>query len=145
MPFARAFQTDILALLLRGEAISAFAINATSGPVTDLYLSLHTADPTDTGDQNDFECTCTGYARVQIGRSAIVTPRFEVADGVASPSDPIDFPLISAGTATITHVGIGAFSSGAGRALLFGELTAPFDIEPGDIPRLTPESTFTLR
>lgn len=145
MPFARAFQTDILALLLRGEAISAFAVNATSGPVTDLYISLHTADPTDTGDQNDFEVAYTGYARVAVGRSSAATPRFEVVAGVASPSGPLDFPLVAAGSATITHVGIGVNSAGAGRPILFGALDAPFDIEPGDIPRLTPESTFTLR
>lgn len=144
MPFARDIQSSILSLLLRGEAIGGFADNAASAPVEDLYVSLHTADPTDLGDQNDNEVAYTGYARAHIKR-APGSPRFEVVAGVASPSDPIDFPQVSAGSATITHVGVGVTPSGPGRPLFFGELVTPLEIEAGDIPRLTTASAFTLR
>lgn len=143
MPFARAMQTAILNLVLRGDEMGGYAINHTT-PVTDFYISLHTADPTDLGTLASSEIAYTGYARANVKRAA-GTPRFSAADGVASPTAAIDFPQCSAGGGIVTHIGIGVGQSGPGSPLLFGELTTPIEIEPGDIPRLTTESAFTLR
>ena len=41
------FENDILKLIFNASAIANLADNAASSPVTKLYLSLHTADPTD--------------------------------------------------------------------------------------------------
>lgn len=145
MPFARDIQTAILNLLLRGEEMGGFAINDTTDPVEDFYVSLHTADPTDTGNLTTNEIAYTGYARALVERSPGGVHRFDVAAGVASPSSAIDFPQCSAGGGTVTHIGIGTGNSGPGNPLLFGALETPIVIAPGDIPRLTTASTFTLR
>ena len=145
MPFARDIQTAILNLILRGEEMGGFAINDTTDPVEDFYVSLHTADPTDLGTQATNEIAYTGYARPLVERTPGGVHRFDVAAGVASPSSAIDFGQCSAGGGTVTHIGIGRSASGPGNPILFGELEVPIVIEAGDIPRLTTESTFILR
>ena len=37
--------------------------------ITNLYVSLHTADPGEAGDQTTSEATYTGYARIAVVRS----------------------------------------------------------------------------
>jgi hypothetical protein len=144
MPFARAMQTQILSLILRGEDINGIAVSD-ADPIPDFSISLHTADPTDLGTQATNEIAYTGYARRVFARLTGEAERFNVADGVASPSVPLDFPQCSAGGGIVTHIGIGLFTAGPGVLMLCGELDDPIVIEPGDIPRLTTASTFTLR
>ncbi len=40
------------------------ADNAATSPITNLYVSLHTGDPGEAGDQTTSEAAYTSYARV---------------------------------------------------------------------------------
>jgi hypothetical protein len=134
------FENDLLKLIFQAVTIANIAINATSGPLTDLYVSLHTADPGETGDQTTNEATYTGYARVAVVRSAV---GWTVTANSVSPAANIDFPVGTAGSDTVTHFGVGTASSGAGKLLYSGTVTP--DITTGDavIPRLTTASAIT--
>ncbi len=84
-----------------------------------LYISLHTADPAEAGAQATSEATYTGYARVAVARSAAA---WDVTTDTASNLAAINFAACTAGSNTITHVGIGTDSSGAGTLLYSSNL-----------------------
>ena len=64
------FENDLLKLIFQAVAIANLADNAATGPLTNLYVSLHTADPGEAGNQSTSEATYTGYARVAVARTA---------------------------------------------------------------------------
>lgn len=74
------------------------------------YLTLHTADPGEAGDQTTNEATYTSYARVAVSRST----GFNVSGNSAALAALTEFPACTGGNNTITHFGIGTDSSGAG-------------------------------
>jgi hypothetical protein len=45
------FDNDLLKLIFNATGIANIADNAASSPLTNLYVSLHTADPTSSGNQ----------------------------------------------------------------------------------------------
>lgn len=94
------------------------------------YISLHTADPTETGSQTSSESAYTNYARVSVARS---TAGWSVASGVADNDAEITFAQCGASGSTITHVGIGSDSSGAGNLFLIG--TASLVVSTGVTPQ----------
>ncbi len=67
------FENDLLLLLYNNTAIAnigdATGIRSSSAAGS-LYVSLHTADPGETGKQNTSETAYTGYARVAVARSS---------------------------------------------------------------------------
>jgi hypothetical protein len=110
---------------------STLAQNAAS-PATNLYLSLHNADPGDGGSQNTSETAYTNYVRLAVARS---TSGFTVTLGSGStPSNVVNaatasFAQCGATGDTITHVGVGTASSGAGILLAYapvGPIAGPF-------------------
>lgn len=64
------FENDLLKLIFNGTAIANIADNAATAPLTDLWLSLHTADPGEAGSQTTSETAYTGYARVAVARTS---------------------------------------------------------------------------
>lgn len=140
------FESDILKLIFNATPIAFIADNAATTPITNLYMSLHTADPTDTpaSGQSTSETTYTGYARVAIVRTTGGWTVSTVA-GVTSvtPNANISFGICTAGTATITHVGIGTAASGSGYLLYTGTLSPPIGAAPGVTPQLTTASRLT--
>jgi hypothetical protein len=118
------FENDILKLILQAATIANIAINATSSPLTNLYVSLHTDDPGETGTQLTNECAYTGYDRVAIARSA---SGFAVTDNVGSNVAAVTFPECSANGETAKYFGIGTVNkaTGAGKLLYSGEITDP--------------------
>lgn len=97
-----------------------------------LYISLHTADPGETGDQTTNEATYTGYARVGVTRE---DASWTIANGAAENAAEIAFPAATGGSNTITHFGIGTASSGAGKLLYKGALTDPLAVSNGITPK----------
>jgi hypothetical protein len=95
------------------------------------YISEHTANPNETGDQTTSETTYTGYARPSVARS---TAGWSVAAGVADNDASISFGLCTSGTPTLTHFGIGSDASGAGNLFLWGANTASLVVGPGITP-----------
>lgn len=143
MSKANAWETDLLKLLFQN--IDAAGIGDAGGlrgsvAAGNLYISLHSADPGEAGDQTMNEVAYTGYARVAVVRSA---GGFTVSGNQVNPAANIDFPQCTGGTATATHFGIGTSANGAGKLLYSGTVTPNISISNGVVPRLTTASNVT--
>ncbi|MBX3653196.1 MAG: hypothetical protein KF686_03360 [Ramlibacter sp.] len=135
------FENDLLKLIFNGTTIANLADNAASGPLTNLYLALHTADPGEAGDQTTSEVAYTGYARMAVARTS---GGWTVTGNSVSPVTAIDFPEKTGGSdGTATHCSIGTASSGAGKILYSGALTPNVSYANGVIPRIKTTSTIT--
>lgn len=140
MSKSNTFENDWLKLIFNATAIANLADNAASSPLTNLYVSLHTADPGEAGDQSTSEATYTSYARVAVARTS---GGWTVTGNSVSPVANIDFPVATGGTNTITHFGVGSASSGAGVLYYSGSISPTISVVTGVIPRLTTSSTIT--
>jgi hypothetical protein len=116
MSMANATETDILNLVFNATALP---WNAN----TDLFLALHTADPTETGSYAA-EATYTSYARVAVDRDS---GGWTVSGAVASNTALVQFPQCTGGSNTITHISIGTASSG-GQMIASGALNTPLTV-----------------
>jgi hypothetical protein len=129
------FETQFLQHILQNADITLIG-DATgvrgSSTAGSLYVSLHTANPNETGDQTTSEATYTGYSRVAVARSA---GGWTVAANVGSNTAAIVFPECTGGTNTITHFGIGTDASGAGKLLMYGALTSSLAVSNGITPQ----------
>jgi hypothetical protein len=125
------FENDLLKLIFNATAIANIADNAAASPLTNLYVSLHTADPGEAGNQSTNEATYTSYARVAVARTSggwsVVANE---ADNVAA----ITFPECTGGSNTITHFAVGTAVSGTGKILYKGALTASLAVSTGITP-----------
>ncbi len=134
------FENDLLKLIFNATAIGNIADNAGTSPLTNLYVSLHTADPGEAGDQTTNECAYTSYARVAVARTS---GGWTVTGNSVSPAANIDFPAATGGTETITHAAVGTDASGAGKLLYSGNLSTSISITSGTAPRLTTSTVIT--
>lgn len=106
-----------------------------------LYLSLHTADPTEAGDQTTNEIAYTGYARQAVARSGA---GFTVTGNSVSLAADQSFGLMTAGAGgTATFFGIGTALSGAGVLLYGGACSPTVVVSNGVNPKLTTGSAIT--
>ena len=140
MSKSNVFENDLLKLIFNSTAIANLADNASSSPLTNLYVSLHTADPGEAGNQSTSETTYTSYARVAVART---TGGWTVSSNSVSPVANIDVPACTGGTATITYFGVGSASTGSGVLYYSGTITPSVAVTSGVIPRLTTASTIT--
>lgn len=135
------FENDLLKLIFNATAIANIADNAATSPLTNLYVSLHTADPGEAGDQTTSEISYTGYARVAVARTS---GGWTVTTNSVSPNANIEFGAMTGGAGgTVTHVGIGTASSGAGKLLYSGAVSPTLSITTGSTPRLTTSTAIT--
>ena len=134
------FENDWLKLIFQATAIANIADNAASAPLTNLEVSLHSADPGETGDQTTSEVAYTSYARVPVARTS---GGWTVTANSVSPVATISFPACTGSTATATHFGVGTAHSGAGKLLYSGTVTPNISISTGVTPQLTTASTVT--
>lgn len=134
------FENDLLKLIFNATAIANMADNAATSPLTNLYVSLHTADPGEAGDQTTSETSYTSYARVAVARTS---GGWTVTANSVSPAATVSFPACTGGTATITYVGVGTASSGAGKLLYSGAVSPNISIATGVTPSLTTASAIT--
>ena len=105
-----------------------------------LYLSLHTADPGEAGDQTTNETGYTSYGRVGVARSGA---GFTVTGNSVSPAATVSFPACTGGTSTITHFGIGTAASAAGKLILKGAVSPNISVSSGVTPQLTTSTAVT--
>src|SRR5215471_19642939 len=91
---ANTYDNDLLKLLFNATPIPNIADNAATSPLTNLYLSLHTADPGAGGNQNTSEATYTSYARVAVART---TGGFTVSSNSCVLANPATFPTPTGG------------------------------------------------
>ena len=87
---------------------------------TQLYVSLHNADPTAGGNQSSNETAYTNYTRIAVARTS---GGWTVSGGSVSNAAAITFPACGVTGDTITHAAIGTASSGAGNLVYAGPLT----------------------
>jgi hypothetical protein len=120
------------------DFIKVVFLNAANDPTwrtnPSLYIALHTADPTEAGDQTTNEISpvlYVGYDRVTVAKTAA---GWTIAGGgtgsSASNTALIQFPQCTGGAGTTaTYVSIGTVAyPGAGEILYSGILNAPLAI-----------------
>ncbi len=117
-------ETDFLAWLFQNTAPSWTAI-------TTLYVTLHTANPGEAGTQTTSESAYTSYARVAVARTS---GGWAVVSGSMKNVAAITFPACTGGSETITHIGVGTASSGAGVLLAYGALSSSLAVSTGITP-----------
>lgn len=125
MPKSTTFSNDLVALIFNATAIANIADDASASPATNLYLSLHTASPGIGGSQLTNETSYTNYVRIAVARTV---GGWTVASGAATNAALAQFAQCGVTGATITHVAIGTASSGAGKVLYAGALSAPLAV-----------------
>jgi hypothetical protein len=135
------FENDLQKLIFNATAIANMADNAASSPLTNLYASLHTGDPGETGDQTTSEVTYTSYARVAVARTS---GGWTVTNNSVSPVATISFPAGTGGSGTATHFAVGTASSSTGKLLFSGTITPNIVCGNGVTPQLTTASAITL-
>lgn len=125
------FDNDLMKLIFQATAIANIADNAASSPLTNLYVSLHTANPGVGGSQTTSEAAYTGYARVAVARTS---GGWTVSAANVVNAGAVTFGACTAGSETETHVAVGTASSGTGKILYTGPLTASLAVSAGITP-----------
>lgn len=131
-------QTALLDLIFNATTIANLAENASTSPLTTLYVALHTADPTNSGNQSSNEVSYTGYARVGVARTSAGWAVSGSSPTVVQPVSNITFPTSTGGTGgTVQFWSVGTASSGAGNILYSGPVTPTINVISGVTPQLT--------
>jgi hypothetical protein len=134
------FSGDLLKLIFNATAIANIADNTATSPLTNLFVSLHTADPTAAGNQTSSEATYTSYARVSVART---TGGWTVTTNSVAPVAAITFPASTGGSGSQGFFCIGTATSGTGKILYTGTVTPAISTTVGVTPILTTASTVT--
>lgn len=111
-----------------------------ASPLTQLWLSLHSADPAAAGNQTSNEVIYSAYARVGVARTS---SGFTVTTNSVSLAATMNFPKCTGGTATAPYFGIGTAASGTGYLLYAGPITPSIAISNQVIPELTSGTIIT--
>jgi len=132
--FSNEMETDMMELYFNntnhaniGDATGLQA-SSTAGS---FYVSLHTSDPGDTGNQTTNEANYTSYARVAVARSGA---GWTVSGNNTSNTSATQFPACTGGSSSCTHVGIGTDSTGNGHLLFAGALDSTLAVSSGVQP-----------
>lgn len=143
MSKSNTWENDLLLLVFNNTNV-ALVGDATglrgSSTAGSLYLSLHTADPGEAGDQTTNEVAYTSYARVAVARSGA---GFTVTANAVALAANGDFPAGTGGSGTATHFGIGTASSGAGKLLYKGAISPNIVCGNGVTPRINAGTVVT--
>lgn len=116
------FENDWMKLVFQATAIANIADNAASSPLTNLYVSLHTADPGEAGSATTSECAYGSYARVAVARTS---GGWTVTNNAATNAATVSFPACTSSTETATYAAVSVASSGAAKVLYSGVIGTP--------------------
>lgn len=122
--FTNSAQANFLKLIFNATNWANLADNTVTSPATNIYLSLHTADPGSAGTQTTNETAYTGYARVAVLRTTGGFTVSGTSPTTVSNVSAINFPQCGITGATITHFGVGLSSAGAGTLIGSGPVGA---------------------
>lgn len=144
MSLSNAAETAILQLFFNNTTMANYG-DATgivgSATAGSLFVSLHTADPGESGDQTTNEISYTPYARVAVARSGA---GWTVSGNSVSPAATISFAQMTSGTGgTVTHWAVGRASSGTGQILVSGTVAPNVPVSAGVTPQLTTSTAIT--
>ncbi len=123
---------NLLKLLFNATAWANVADNAGTSPLTNLYLSLHTADPGVGNSQTTNETAYTNYARIAVARTS---GGWTVTTNSVTNAALAQFAQCGVTGATITHVAIGTAASGTGNVLYAGALSSSLAVANGIQPQ----------
>jgi len=133
MPKSTDTCNKLLALIFNATTWNLIAENDSTSPATDLYLSLHTADPGVGNSQETNEAAYTNYVRIAIERT---TSGWDVPSAGATANAALaQFAQCGITGAVITHVAIGTALSGAGTVLYAGALSSSLAVANGIQPQ----------
>jgi hypothetical protein len=135
MSKSNTFENDLLLLVFNNTDITLIGDAAglqNSAAAGSLYVSLHTSDPGEAGDQTTNETAYTDYARVAVARSGA---GWTVTGNAVANAALVQFPQCGVTGATLTHFGVGTDSSGAGKLLYSGALSASLAVSSGIQPQ----------
>lgn len=136
-----AYSGQLLALYFNGTAIPNIATNTATSPITNVYVSLHTADPTAAGNQSTSEVSYTGYARVAVART---TAGWAVSGASCAPVSAIVFPSPTGSAGQVaTFAAVGQAASGATEFQYVAPISPSITITLNLPPTLTTASAFT--
>lgn len=96
------------------------------------YISLHTANPNETGTQTTTEAAYVSYARQAVARS---TAGWTVTGGGVTNDASITYPAATGGSETETHFGVGSDVTGTGNLFIWGALTSGLAVSTGITPQ----------
>ena len=133
MPKSTSACNSILALIFNATTWADIAEDDTTSPATNLYLSLHTADPGVGGAQTTNETAYTNYVRIAVPRT---TGGWDAPAAAATANAALaQFAQCGASGATLTHVAIGTGAAGAGLVLYAGALSSSLAVANGIQPQ----------
>ena len=131
---------SLLKLIFNATNWTNIADNTATSPLTNLYVSLHTADPTASGNQTSSEASYTSYARVAVARTS---GGWTVSGNSVVPAAAVTFPACTGGSNTIMYFGIGTASSGSGVLLYAGPVSPSISVSSGVTPQLTTSTSIS--
>lgn len=129
------FENELLLLIFNNDALpligdaSGLQPSASDGS---LYVSLHTGDPGEGGNQTTSEAAYTSYARVAVART---TGGWTVSGNAVSNAALVQFPQCTGGSETLTHFAVGTASSSTGKVLYKGALSSSLAVSSGIQPQ----------
>ena len=145
MSISDATENAILNLIYSATTWANYANNATSSPQTNIGISLHTADPGDSGTADTNETVYTNYARLNVARSTGFTA---AVNGSISPIANINFASNGDPVVTLTHFATAKSNAsppfGAQTILFSGTITPNLTVPTSSAPRLLAGSTISL-
>jgi hypothetical protein len=137
------FENDLVLLVFQ-NANAANIGDATglrgSSTAGNLFISLHTSDPGEAGNQSTNEIAYTSYARVSLARTS---GNFTVTGNAVAFAANVDFPAGTGGSGTATHFGIGVATSGSTKLLYKGALSPSIVCGNGVTPRINAGTVVT--
>lgn len=125
------FENDLILLIFNATAIANLADNASSSPLTNLFVALHTGDPGEAGTQVTSEATYTSYGRATVARTS---GGWTVVANAMDNAAAISFVTATGGSEDITHFSIGKVVSGASEILYKAALDATLSVSSGITP-----------
>jgi hypothetical protein len=132
-----AFESSLLGLIFQ-NANAANVGDATGlrGSTTAgvFWISLHTANPNETGTQTTSEAAYGSYGRQSINRASGAGGFTISGTTLASNTSALNFPACTSGSETETHFGIGSNQTTGGNLFIWGALTAGLAVSSGITP-----------
>jgi hypothetical protein len=128
------FENDLLKFIFNATPIANLGDNASTSPLTQLWVALHTADPGEAGTQSTSEVTYTSYARVGVARTSA---GWVVTNNVVNPAATISFPAGTGGSGSAAYWSVGTSQTGAGKVLYSGPINPAIATGNGVTPQLS--------
>lgn len=136
MSATNTLETALLQLIFNATTIAGLAQDIAGSPsgAIALFVSLHTGDPGEAGNQSTSECAYGQYQRIAVIRT---NAGWAVSGNQVTNAAEVLFNEAVSGSETATNFGIGLSPTGTGTLLFKGALNSSLAISSGIQPRFT--------